>query len=184
MNMKMKIRNKKGFSLPEVLAALVVMGIVAALTIPTFFSSTNQEEYKTNFKKAMGNLNKAIGMSIAEESIDASVPSTVAELTDIFIKRFDVIDREGDNIFFTSDGVKYTFTKNGRCGTTNTIDIATAECYILLDLNNDYDPNQLSTNEADGTPVYKDRYYVVVKKNAVVPAIENGHDVAIRAISE
>jgi len=36
--------NKKGFTLAEILITLTVIGVVAALTIPTLLQNTNQAE--------------------------------------------------------------------------------------------------------------------------------------------
>ena len=42
---------KKGFTLAEVLLTLVIIGIVAALTVPGFLNNSNQQEYKSAIKK-------------------------------------------------------------------------------------------------------------------------------------
>lgn len=50
---------QKAFTLAEVLLVLGIIGIVAALTIPTLMKSTNDLEFKTAFKKAYAGANKA-----------------------------------------------------------------------------------------------------------------------------
>ena len=56
---------KKGFTLAEVLITLAIIGIVAALSIPSVISNTQQQEFKTGLKKAVSVLNSAIGANIA-----------------------------------------------------------------------------------------------------------------------
>ena len=58
---------KKAFTLAEVLITLMIIGIVAALTIPSVISNYQQQEYKTGLKKAVSVLNEAIQTNIAQE---------------------------------------------------------------------------------------------------------------------
>ena len=47
----MNKKNRKGFTLAEVLVTLVVLGIVAAIVIPTVIQNTQQAEYKSALKE-------------------------------------------------------------------------------------------------------------------------------------
>ena len=58
---------KKAFTLAEVLITLMIIGIVAALTIPSVISNYQQQEFKTGLKKAVSVLNEAIQMNIQED---------------------------------------------------------------------------------------------------------------------
>ena len=58
---------KKAFTLAEVLITLMIIGIVAALTIPSVISNYQQQEFKTGLKKAVSVLNEAIQMNISQE---------------------------------------------------------------------------------------------------------------------
>jgi len=51
--------SKKGFTLAEILITLTVIGVVAALTIPTLLQNTNQAELKTALKRVFSDLNQA-----------------------------------------------------------------------------------------------------------------------------
>ena len=62
---------KKGFTLAEVLITLAIIGIVAALTVPSVISNYQQQEFKTGLKKAVSVLNEAIQTNIA---IDGETP--------------------------------------------------------------------------------------------------------------
>ena len=59
-----------GFTLAEVLITLGIIGVVAAMTIPTLISNTNGAQFKTGFKKALSTLNQAAIMNIAMEDFD------------------------------------------------------------------------------------------------------------------
>lgn len=51
-------RRYKAFTLAEVLITLGIIGVVAAMTIPTLMNKTNDAEFKTALKKAYSTLNQ------------------------------------------------------------------------------------------------------------------------------
>ena len=57
---------KSAFTLAEVLITLAIIGVVAALTIPSVVVNNRKQQYVAGFQKAYTTLNKAIQMSIAE----------------------------------------------------------------------------------------------------------------------
>ncbi len=63
---------KNAFTLAEVLITLGIIGVVAAMTIPTLISNTNGAQFKTAYKKALSTLNQAVLMNIALEDTDFS----------------------------------------------------------------------------------------------------------------
>ena len=56
---------KYSFTLSEVLITLVVIGIIAAITVPMILNSLHNQEYKTGYKKAYSDLSNAILKSVA-----------------------------------------------------------------------------------------------------------------------
>ena len=68
----------RGFTLAEVLITLAIIGVVAALTIPSVIVNTQQQEFKTGLKKAVSVLNEAIQTNIA---MDGETPYDRADLT-------------------------------------------------------------------------------------------------------
>ena len=63
---------KKGFTLPEVLITLGIIGVVAALTIPTLIANINGLRNRTQFKKAISTLHQAVRMNKVEYEYDFS----------------------------------------------------------------------------------------------------------------
>ena len=59
-----------GFTLAEVLITLGIIGVVAAMTIPTLMSNTNSSEMKTAYKKILSAMNQAVTMSVALNYVD------------------------------------------------------------------------------------------------------------------
>ncbi len=61
---------KKGFTLAEVLITLGIIGVVAAMTIPTLISNTTSAKYRSQFKKTISTLSQAARMSQAQYGFD------------------------------------------------------------------------------------------------------------------
>ena len=55
------------FTLAEVLITLVIIGVIAAMTVPTLMNNTNNQEYVSKLKKAYSTLAQATNLIIAEE---------------------------------------------------------------------------------------------------------------------
>ena len=108
---------KKAFTLAEILITLMIIGIVAALTIPSVISNYQQQEFKTGLKKAVSVLNSAIQINIAQEG------ETPYENEDLFgyLKRHMSIIKSKTGVnsdtalynlnayFFTTDGMRFEF---------------------------------------------------------------------------
>ena len=66
---------KSGFTLAEVLITLGIIGVVAAMTIPTLIANTNSAKFRSQFKKSISTLNQAGLMAQAQYDIDYSTPT-------------------------------------------------------------------------------------------------------------
>ncbi len=61
---------KFGFTLAEVLITLGIIGVVAAMTIPTLIANTNGAKFRSQFKKTISTLNQAGLMGLAQYDFD------------------------------------------------------------------------------------------------------------------
>ncbi|MBO6088555.1 type II secretion system protein [bacterium] len=61
---------KKGFTLPEVLITLCVIGVVAAISMPAVINNVQREQFRAKFKKDISLLNQAITMNKAKYDWD------------------------------------------------------------------------------------------------------------------
>ena len=61
-----------GFTLAEVLITLGIIGVVAAMTIPTLIANTNSAKFRSQFKKTLSTLNQAGLMAQAQYDFDYS----------------------------------------------------------------------------------------------------------------
>ena len=113
---------KRAFTLAEVLITLAIIGVVAAIAIPSVISNSQQQEFKTGLRKAVSVLNSAITMNMA---LDGESPYDNANLFGYLMKHMSVIKtttqlnyqisyKNGNPIaynavFYTTDGMKFEF---------------------------------------------------------------------------
>ena len=62
----METTGKNGFTLAEVLITLAIIGVVAALAIPSIIANNRKKEFETGFAKAYRTVTQAIMLSQAE----------------------------------------------------------------------------------------------------------------------
>ena len=65
-NLKKQQKYKYAFTLSEVLIALTVIGVIAAITVPALIQNTQKQEYVSALKKTYSTLSQATNMIIAE----------------------------------------------------------------------------------------------------------------------
>ena len=63
---KQKLKNLNGFTLAEVLITLVIIGIIAAMTVPTLISKYRKQETASRLKKCFTTIKQAVNRSIAD----------------------------------------------------------------------------------------------------------------------
>lgn len=115
-----------GFTLAEVLITLAIIGVVAAMAIPSVISNSQQQEFKTGLRKAVSVLNSAITMNMA---IDGESPYERANLFEYLMRHMAVIESTtnladkyiyktkcGESTciyrnaaFYTTDGMRFEF---------------------------------------------------------------------------
>ncbi len=64
------MKNKKGFTLAEVLITLGIIGVVAALTIPTLISNYQKKEYVVALQKTYATITQGFKLMLATEGVD------------------------------------------------------------------------------------------------------------------
>lgn len=142
----MNIKLKKGFTLAETLIALVVIGVVAAITIPTITANSNKESHKAQFKKAVSTINNALQKTVLDLGYQPAcyyargVSGTSAyhfedceEFLNAFYKNLNII-KKCKKAFADGCTPEYKGTITGTCTTGfSTENIKTRNAYILND---------------------------------------------------
>lgn len=181
---------KKGFTLAEVLITLVIIGVIAAMTIPTLMNSTNNQEFRVGLKKAISTLNQAMSLNYALEGtqIGAENLSSSQNIVDnLFKKRMSVITTatsgtafgvgstgisatDNQNVFYTADGARYAVSY-----AAGAYDPVADQMYyglILIDVNGEKGPNTVCTNAQQPT----DTYVATIYGNRVVAGATGSPD--------
>ena len=111
----------KGFTLAEVLITLGIIGVVAAMTMPTLINSTQGAQYKTAFKKSLTVLSQAVVMNIALNDYDLSqvvgdaatnatggsdgqAATGAQSLWDVYHNRLNIVREAGADLFTADAG--------------------------------------------------------------------------------
>ncbi|MDO5436770.1 MAG: type II secretion system protein, partial [bacterium] len=115
---------KKAFTLAEVLITLAIIGVVAAVSIPSVISNSQQQEFKTGLRKAVSVLNSAITMNMA---LDGETPYDNANLFGFLMRHMAVMESTtniqlkykiknsiensypNNAAFYTTDGMLFMF---------------------------------------------------------------------------
>ncbi len=128
-NTQAEVSGKEAFTLAEVLITLAIIGVVAAISIPSVISNSQQQEFKTGLRKAVSVLNSAITMNMA---LDGETPYDNANLMGFLMKHMAVAksgtrtqdwreySMKADNggywdnaAFYTTDGMQFQLRVGG-----------------------------------------------------------------------
>lgn len=112
---------RNAFTLAEVLITLGIIGVVAAMTMPSLLNSTQGAQYRTAFKKALTVMSQAVVMNIALDDYDLSqIPEDETPI-DLFKRRLNVasnvkmtiksgeITIPSDKVLVLNDGIAIGF---------------------------------------------------------------------------
>ncbi len=163
------MKRHAGFTLAEVLITLGIIGVVAAMTIPTLMSNTGRAEFKTAFKKVVSAVNQAVTLSVAIDYLDfgdanagtndsggasiyqilnkkMQIAKTATSTADDDVKRMfpNAGSSEGSNytIFF-ADGMVLSYPQ-AAAHCTNFNNVNNKTCAAIVDVNGVKNPNKLS----------------------------------------
>ncbi len=164
------MKKRNAFTLAEVLIALVIIGVIASMTIPTLLNNTNSQEYRTALKKSVAMINQAVTLHYALEGKTVSDYTTANVLRDdLFAKRLNVVSTTASlaykggatSTIVTADGIAYSFTAAGTCD-----DSGQTVCYnVFIDVNGEKKPNIMTTS----TKTPKDGYQAALYSQRMVP---------------
>ena len=166
------MKRHAGFTLAEVLITLGIIGVVAAMTIPTLMANTGRAEFKTAFKKVVSAVNQAVTLSVAIDYLDfgdadtgtsntesiykiiekkMQIAKTQAGISDDISRMFGSTASSNYTIFF-ADGMVISYPQQaGKC--TNWLNNK-ENCKAIVDVNGTKNPNKLSHckwNASEGT---------------------------------
>ena len=181
-------KRKSAFTLAEVLITLVIIGVIAAITVPTLLNNIRGEEYRTAYKKSISALNQAIRNHYATTGKQVADYASFPELiTGLFAKEMHLIDDDSlkvwcvkgedpecsdfdgvisELVFNTADGARYGLIEFwGADGSHCDLEDKRYCAFIFIDVNGNKGPN--SFTEDSRQP--KDQYQAAIYNSKVVP---------------
>ncbi len=108
------MRKMNAFTLAEVLITLGIIGVVAAMTMPTLMNSTQGAQYKAAYKKALSALSQAVTLNVALDEwnfADLDGTDETYNLTDMLTSRMNVVRTETGS-FNDAQGNDYAVKRN------------------------------------------------------------------------
>lgn len=177
----------QGFTLAEVLITLVIIGVIAALTVPSLIHNSNKQETLTGIKKAYSVLQQSLFKINENNGYSAGDYTYLADDTSTFIDEFTKVvstAKKGDNFdnyeclnsdgdykysgngykyIITADGIKYAAMKrhNMTIYGLSEEDQANALVVIIADINGEKKPNKYGDDTF---------FFYLVNKKGIVPA--------------
>ena len=121
------MRKISGFTLAEVLITLGIIGVVAAMTMPTLMNSTQGAQYKAAYKKALSALSQAVTLNVALDEwsfadLEAGTGTNSYTLENMLKARMNVVRTE-TGAFEDAKGNPYVAKNTANAGTGMNADI-------------------------------------------------------------
>src|SRR5574344_1970523 len=120
-----------GFTLAEVLITLGIIGVVAAMTMPTLINATNGAQYKAAYKKGLSAISQAVVLNLALDEFNLADTNAITTGTDdqsiysMLHKRLNVVK--------TADStIGYTIKASGKTGMTEGAELIGTDNYTLF----------------------------------------------------
>ena len=123
---------RNGFTLAEILISIAIIGIVAAISLPTLGVSARKQANKSAYKVAKSDIETAFGAMMvanAEDEIrNIEGWNTISKLEKFIKIDSDGVTKNGTQIKF--DGDKLTMDVNGPKGKPNKLKVDQFECTV------------------------------------------------------
>ena len=187
---------RNAFTLAEVLITLGIIGVVAAMTMPTLLNSTQGAQYRTAYKKALSVLSQAIVLNVALDDYDTSQAvsqDTDGSLYKLFMNRMNVVATNGQGwqaaegtttdaakfgesqsnnyTFFFNDGIVLSFAKDKQLCTE------AAPCAGVIDVNGNKNPNKVVVCDGKSASTHSETSCKVESPTDVYPIRFSGQSI-------
>ena len=153
-----------GFTLAEVLITLGIIGVVAAMTMPTLINQTNGAQYKAAFKKALSVISQGVTLNVALDDKSFADGATY----DIIKDRMNIVSETMPTGYSptgttpTLATAKYVIFNDSSMfvfDSTKTSCTSTAKCDGYIDVNGAKGPNKVTTDATKPLDIYIVKYY-------------------------
>ena len=171
------MNKKSGFTLAEVLVTLMIIGVIAAMTIPSLMQSTSQQEYKAAFKKAVSMINQAVTLNYALDGMDGTDYQGTS-FFNLMTQRLNVMSQDAGNYeLYTADGMFFKATAGaGSCEIAKGNGDDNICANVTVDVNGMKGPNKVTAS----TEAVYDIFTIAVYPQRAVPGDSTQSEVLYR----
>ena len=165
---------QKAFTLAETLITLSIIGVIAAMTVPTLMTNINNQQHITALKKAYSNLSNAVKMMAINMGCDTDWSCVTAQIKDTYQFR-DILASQLKTTQIMTNGIDFSdkyYSVYSPAGSFVTLDGTTMGFHGLMyhdtDENTSYELILIDTNGVDKGPNLfgKDRHeFIVILEN-------------------
>ena len=175
----MALHKSKAFTLSEVLITIVIIGIIAAVTLPTIMNNTKKHEYRSALKKAIAVASNALARHYAMTGLTATDYTSSEDIvTEIFKKQTNTMDTDVEftseicsgAVFATTDGMIFCVNnfksesqdlQSGKCNYSNTIPCVETDdtANLWIDVNGERKPNKITEASIHPNDIYQAQIY-------------------------
>ena len=102
---------KKGFTLAEILIALTLIGVIAAVTLPGILGDTQHRDIRAKVQKAYNTLNNAYSLAYIDHDNAARWASSQSAVHNMLADQMKTQNyTQNDTFILSSDGISYQYT--------------------------------------------------------------------------
>lgn len=178
------MKKQNAFTLAEVLITLGIIGVVAAMTMPTLLNSTQNKQYITAYKRALSELSQAGTINYAQEFTDFSngeIPEILKK--QIRVSKFELAGTS-QKLYF-NDGIAVQVKNASGCVNQNlssnetggTLMTLNPNCVALIDVNGKKGPTTTMNLDINTPPTGKDQFLVLFTEKNVIPFDTKGRKI-------
>lgn len=137
---------RKGFTLAEVLITLGIIGVVAAMTLPTLIANVNSAKYRSQFKKTLSTVNQAVKLNESRYDFNFSSCTQVCNYHSV-----SPVDQFADSWATPCAIFNSNLAGATRMGLATNVKCNGVECYNLWNVNHNINRDIAVWQLADGS---------------------------------
>ena len=105
---------RKGFTLAEILIALTILGVIAAITLPGILGDTQHRDIRAKVQKAYNTLNNAYSLAYIDNDNASKWATSQNAVHNLLASEMQTVNyTQNDTSILSKDGISYQYTPQG-----------------------------------------------------------------------
>jgi len=119
---------RKGFTIAEILIALTILGVIAAITLPGIIGDTQHRDIRAKVQKAYNSLSNAYSLAYIDNDSASKWASSQAAVHNLLAAQMHTLHyTQGDSYILSNDGISYQYTSVSADCTGSVVNSSNAE---------------------------------------------------------